>query len=102
MLPSSPTPIGSTLSTDRDARLARLREAAEELEARFLSEMLASAGLGNVSGELSSGAFGGGIGETQFTSFLRDAQATEMAHAGGIGLAESIFESLKERMDDLD
>ncbi|MBL3568972.1 chemotaxis protein chel [Rhodovulum sp. BSW8] len=102
MLPPTLPPTGATGATDREARLAQLRAAAEKLEAQFLSEMLESAGLGDLSGELSSGAFSGGIGESQFNSFLRDAQATEMARAGGIGLAESIFESLKERMDDLD
>jgi len=73
---------------------ARLREAATSLEAAFLSEMLKAASFG-----ASAGAFGGGQGEEQFQSFLRDAQATEMAKAGGIGLAESLFDALKERQD---
>jgi flagellar protein FlgJ len=30
---------------------------------------------------------------------LRDAQATEMAKAGGIGLAEALFDAMKERAD---
>ena len=72
------------------AHEARLRKAAEELEAAFLSEMLKSAGLGQT-----RQGFGGGAGEDQFASFLRDAQAKEMVRAGGIGLAESIFKSLK-------
>jgi peptidoglycan hydrolase FlgJ len=71
------------------AREAALRARSEELEAAFLSEMLGHAGLG--SGE---GAFNGGIGETQFASFLRDEQAKAMVEAGGIGLAESIFRAL--------
>ena len=73
----------------------RLKEAAVELEAHFLAEMLKSAGVGEV-----PDAFGGGAGEEQFASFLRQAQADEMARAGGIGLAEMLFESLKERADD--
>jgi peptidoglycan hydrolase FlgJ len=73
---------------------ARLREVALKLEAAFLSEMLKSAGLGAV-----PGSFGGGQGEEQFASFLRDAQATEMARAGGIGLAESLFEAMKSRQN---
>ncbi len=74
---------------------ARLRNAAVALEASFLAEMLKSAGLG-----AESSAFGGGIGEEQFSSFLREAQAKEMAQAGGIGLAESLFFALKERAND--
>lgn len=69
-----------------------LRRAAEELEATFLAEMLKSAGLGQT-----SETFGGGAGEDQFASFLVREQALAMVRAGGIGLSESIFESLKER-----
>ncbi|MEX0369536.1 MAG: rod-binding protein [Tateyamaria sp.] len=72
-------------------RESALREAAQKLEATFLAEMLKNAGLGDT-----SDAFGGGIGEDQFSSFLVQAQAEEMVKAGGIGLAQSIFESLKE------
>lgn len=70
----------------------RLLEVSQEMEASFLSEMLKHAGVGKV-----SDSFGGGIGEEQFSSLLRDAQAREIAAAGGLGLAESIFESLKDR-----
>jgi len=75
--------------TQRDARLHRV---AEKLEATFLSEMLKSAGFGKA-----RDAFGGGSGEQQFSSFLRQAQAEQMVKSGGIGLAESLFEALKER-----
>lgn len=70
-----------------------MRDAAEALEAQFLAEMLKSAGLGEP-----RESFGGGAGEEQFASFLRQEQARQMVRAGGIGLAESIFEALK-RMD---
>jgi Rod binding domain-containing protein len=73
---------------------AQLRDAAEKLEATFLSEMLKSAGLGTP-----RDAFGGGQGEEQFSSFLREAQAEELVKAGGIGLAESLFEAMKVRAD---
>lgn len=73
-------------------RTAALRDAAQKLEASFLSEMLKSAGVGKA-----SEAFGGGIGEEQFASFLRDAQAEQMVRAGGIGLAEMLFHALKEK-----
>ena len=79
---------------DVAARNAKLREAARELEANFLAEMLKSAGVGKT-----PEAFGGGAGEEQFASFLRLEQAREMVNAGGIGLAQSLFEALKERAD---
>lgn len=72
--------------------VAKLRAVAIELEASFLAEMLKSAGLGET-----ENSFSGGTGEAQFASFLRREQAQEMARAGGIGLAEQIFESLKGR-----
>ncbi|TCP39118.1 rod-binding protein [Rhodovulum marinum] len=86
--PTAPTPAPTASDT-------RLRAAAQKLEAQFLAEMLKHAGLGETGGE-----FSGGIGEEQFASFLREAQAGEMVRAGGIGLAETLFEALKERIDD--
>jgi len=55
---------------------------------------LKSAGFGDTRSE-----FGGGSGEDQFSSFLVQAQAREMARAGGIGLAESLFQAMKETND---
>lgn len=74
---------------------AALFEAAQNLEAAFLAEMLQSAGLGQ-----SSESFGGGAGEDQFSSFLVQEQARHMVKAGGIGLAQSLFEALKEQQND--
>ncbi|AVL53109.1 chemotaxis protein chel [Roseobacter denitrificans] len=72
-----------------------LREAANKMEASFLAEMLKSAGLGKSSSE-----FGGGAGEDQFASFLVQEQAMMMVKAGGIGLSEALFESLKEKSNE--
>ncbi|WP_299349651.1 rod-binding protein [uncultured Shimia sp.] len=88
-LTSAPSTISQPTPPD-----ARLREAAIELEATFLAEMLKYAGLGE-----SSDGFGGGAGEDQFASFLRLEQAREMARSGGIGLAETLFMALKESTD---
>ena len=77
---------------DRDAQL---RVAAEKLEATFLAEMLKSAGFGKA-----REGFGGGAGEDNFASFLVQAQADEIVKSGGLGLAESLFDALKERQND--
>lgn len=53
--------------------------------------MLKASGLGKP-----QDAFGGGAGEDQFQSFLVQAQAEEMVRAGGIGLAESLFQALQD------
>lgn len=87
-------PIGPGLTQMPDAAESKLWKAAQDLEATFLAEMLKSAGFG-----AARESFGGGSGEDQFSSFLRQAQAEEMVKAGGIGLAESLFEALKERAD---
>lgn len=79
------------ISKVRPAGNDPLREAAIELEASFLAQMLKSAGLG----EAREG-FGGGAGEEQFSSFMIREQATQIARSGGIGLAESLYHALKE------
>ncbi len=71
-----------------------LHVAARKLEAAFLAEMLKSAGFGQT-----RQSFGGGTGEEQFQSFLREQQAMRMVEAGGIGLAQSLFAALVERQN---
>ena len=85
-----PPPISATPSP----RSAQLMQKAQELETSFLSEMLAHSGL-----DAQTGPFSGGIGEDQFASFLRDVQAKAMVEHGGLGLAQSIFQSLVRRDD---
>ncbi|MCC0062975.1 MAG: rod-binding protein [Defluviimonas sp.] len=72
-----------------------LKNAAVELEANFLAEMFKAAGLGET-----PDAFGGGAGEEQFASFLRQEEARAVARKGGVGLSESIFEALVRRSGD--
>lgn len=90
-LPAAPEPAGP-INPDR---VAQLKRKAQELEASFLSEMLSYTGLDD-----QKGAFSGGIGEDQFSSFLRDAQARAMVDHGGIGLSQSIFNALVKREND--
>jgi peptidoglycan hydrolase FlgJ len=86
------TPQPAVRPRPDEAALARV---AREMEASFLAVMLEQAGVG-----APRGTFGGGAGEDQFASFLTRAYAERMAERGGIGLAEAIFRSLKERADD--
>jgi peptidoglycan hydrolase FlgJ len=72
-----------------------LRKQAQALEAAFLAEMLGHTGL-----DTASEGFGGGIGEDQFGSFLREEQAKLMVARGGIGLGEALFRALSERNND--
>jgi flagellar protein FlgJ len=88
LTPQSTLPQHASLAPQDRA----LMEKAKALEASFLAEMLGHAGLG-----AAPEGFGGGIGEEQFSSFLRAEQAKALVEKGGIGLAEQIFNSLKER-----
>ena len=84
------TPSGGDLNGQiGPSRRDLLMEQAKSLEASFLSEMLSHAGL-----DAAEGAFSGGVGEEQFASFLREAQAKSIVEHGGIGLAEHLFQSL--------
>jgi flagellar protein FlgJ len=85
----------STLPPMPPGRAEIMMDKAQELEAAFLAEMLAHSGLGE-----RQGAFGGGEGEAQFTSFLRQEQARLMVEQGGIGLAELIFRTMSEASHD--
>ena len=94
VLPAADTPVlprpAAAGPTAADAT-QELRALASSLEATVRAEMLKAAGFG-----APRESFGGGAGEDQFASFLRQAQAEEMVKAGGIGLSESLFEALKE------
>ncbi|WP_095588020.1 rod-binding protein [Actibacterium ureilyticum] len=90
MIPKAIPPSGPISSQD-----TKLWQAAQKMEANFLAEMLKSAGFGEA-----RDSFGGGAGEDQFASFLRLEHAENMVDAGGIGLSERLFESLKERSND--
>lgn len=94
MTPSVLSSVQGTATVQTANTETALRTAAENLEASFLAEMLKAAGVG-----APRDTFGGGAGEEQFSSFLREAQAKEMVKSGGIGLAEALFEALKERVD---
>ena len=85
-IPSIQPPAG------RPDRHVALREAAQALEAGFLSEMLKSVRFGEQENSLS-----GSVGEDHFASFHRDALAREMVRSGGIGLTEIILKSLMEK-----
>lgn len=94
---SIPSPVHPPVSHSAvPSRDAALMDAAQNLEAAFLAEMLQSAGLGKT-----SESFGGGAGEDQFGSFLIQEQAKHIVKGGGIGLAQSLFDSLKANKNDV-
>ncbi|HPG21737.1 MAG TPA: rod-binding protein [Amaricoccus sp.] len=89
-------PISAPAGPPRDASTppaeTATRAAAEAFEAAFLAEMLKYTGMNS-----QPDGFGGGAGEEAFSGFLTEEYARLMAARGGIGLAERIFEILKQR-----
>nr|WP_194245024.1 hypothetical protein [Donghicola mangrovi] len=66
-----------------------MRSTAQKLEACFTAEMLRAAGLHS-----QGGTAGGGVGETQFSSFLIEQQAKAITTAGGLNLTDCILSKL--------
>lgn len=90
--PTPATTAGTVPTRPRGDLDDRIRRTAEDFETAFLSEMLTAAGLGKA-----AAGFGGGIGEAQFASFLVREQARNITHAGGLGLSEVVYQSIRER-----
>lgn len=75
--PSAPRPT---------ADATRAREAAEEFEAMFITQMLQPM----FAGIETDPNFGGGGGETMFRSLLVDEYGKILARSGGIGIADQV------------
>lgn len=85
----SAPPIATALAPARSD--AEIREAARSFEAAFLAEMLRYTQL-----NANPAGFGGGAGEEAFGGLLTDEYARLLAERGGVGLAERIFDILKQ------
>lgn len=73
---------------------AHQHKIAKEFEASFLAEMLKYSGINKT-----SETFGGGAGEDAFSSMLNDAYAESLVEAGGIGIAELVYRSIRENLE---
>lgn len=85
----------TTIGIAAHNRTQELMQSAQKLESAFVSQMLKSAGLGEL-----KDSFSGGVGEEQFASFMRDEQAKAIVQNGGFGLAEPIFAALMRAEND--
>jgi Rod binding domain-containing protein len=94
-IPPIASPTGTAAASPANRADAEARDAAQAFEAAFLSEMLKYTGL-----NANPDSFGGGAGEEAFASLLTDEYAKLLAERGGIGLAEQVFEVLKQRTRD--
>ena len=85
------TPATTRLQATMDRDDVRTHEAARNFEATFLAEMLQYTGINTT-----PQGFGGGAGEDAFGSLLTEQYAHLLAERGGIGIAERIFDLLKQ------
>jgi peptidoglycan hydrolase FlgJ len=69
---------------------SRARKASQDFEAVFLNQMFQHMFTG-IDGE---GPFGGGVGVSIWRSFLTEQYAKTFAKAGGVGLADHVYQSL--------
>jgi peptidoglycan hydrolase FlgJ len=74
-------------------RTEALRKTAREFEAAFIGEMLAYAGFEKaLSGD-------SGLGGETFSRMLVDSYAQSIADAGGFGLADKIYNQLRDNVE---
>ena len=93
MIESINAPPALTPTRDTaDLRKSAMKATAEEFEAVFLAEMLSHTSLAKT-----SDSFGGGAGEDAFKSLMTRQWANQLAERGGIGLAETIYQSMLTR-----
>lgn len=86
----NPVKIPSQESVD-----PKIWQVSQQLEASFIAEMLDAAGVGKT-----PESFGGGVGEDQFGSYLQDAYATHISEAGGIGLSQQLYDSMRHLINE--
>ena len=88
---SQARPAAKAAAAIEDGRDPRTWEAAKEFEAQFVSTLFQSMFKGL---EDQESAFGGGPGETMFSSLLVDQYGQQMAKSGGIGLADRVMSEM--------
>lgn len=76
---------------ERPARDEALRESAKAFEAAFLAQMLTHSGLAK------SLSANGGFGGEAFSTLLVEQYAAQIVEQGGFGLAEKIYEQLRDK-----
>ena len=87
VIPAVPVDAAARAAETRDAAL---RKQASQLEAFLFAELLRVSGTGRAQ------SFTGR--ESQFDSFLRQAQADEVAATGQAGLADAIYGSMRQSL----
>ncbi|MBM3554905.1 MAG: hypothetical protein FJX47_05070 [Alphaproteobacteria bacterium] len=71
------------------------RKVAQDFESMFLGQMI-----GHMTAGLKTNpTFGGGYGETMFTSLLHDEYAKQITRAGGVGVADAVYREMMKAQE---
>ena len=84
---------GGAALYSKDPRAAR--QAAQEFEAMFLSQMLGHM----FDGVKTDGLFGGGDAEHMYRSLLIDEYGKSMSRTGGVGIADSLMREIMRNQE---
>lgn len=87
--------VSSILEPKVDPRTAALYEKAKELEGVFLNTLVAEM----FKGLETDSMFGGGHAEETWRGMMAEQYASDMAQAGGVGLADQIVAALIETQE---
>lgn len=91
----TPEPLAKAASSPSPSQAqdeAKLMDACKQFETLYLTQML-----GQMSKTGGSGLMGGGQGEEMFQGMLNEERAKSMAQDGGIGLANILFQQMKDQ-----
>ncbi|MCI4664451.1 MAG: rod-binding protein [Neomegalonema sp.] len=91
--PAAASAIFSAKTAPTSDTDAALRKVSKEFEVAFVAEMLKAAKLGEV-----KGPFTGGHGEEAFRSFLIREYATAVSEQKQLGIADKLYEKLKQKV----
>ena len=94
----TPEPLAQAATSSAPSSMqeeAKLQEACKEFETLFLNQMFAQ--MRKCAGSEGGGLMGGGQSEEMFQSMLDQERAKSWAQEGGVGLANILFQQMKDQ-----
>lgn len=87
---------GARAASTDPQNLEQVRKAAEEFEAFFIAQMMQPMFATVETDE----TFGGGVGEDAWRGMLVDQYGKEIAHKGGIGIADQVMKAMLQAQEE--
>jgi len=82
--------LGAGTGQNKENASSAARQAAQDLEAVFLTSLVESM----FAGVKTDGPFGGGNGESVYRSMLNEQYATAISKSGGVGIADNVYREI--------